>query len=111
MGRSVGADSRGWADATPFLTQLRFVVARNNNALWRNPDYQFTKLFNHAIIALIVGLTFLQVGNSTADLQFRVFAIFFASVMPALIISQIEPMWLMARDIVSLSPLAIRKRG
>lgn len=59
--------------ATPFLTQLKVVLARNNNALWRNPDYQFTKLFNHSAIALLTGLTFLQVGNSTADLQYRVF--------------------------------------
>lgn len=81
------------------MTQLKVVNRRNNNALWRAPDYQFTKLFNHSAIALLTGLTFLQVGNSTADLQYRVFGIFIASILPALIIFQIEPSFIMARDI------------
>jgi hypothetical protein len=60
-------------------------------------------------IALFTSLTFLKVGNTVADLQYRVFAIFIASVMPvssplccivtrvielgyqAIIITQVEP--------------------
>lgn len=39
-------------------------------------------VFNHISIALCVGLTFLNLGNSVADLQYRVFAIFFVTVLP-----------------------------
>ena len=41
-------------------------------------------------IALVVGLTFLQLDNSLRSLQYRVFAIFFTSILPALILAQIE---------------------
>lgn len=60
-------------DATPFLYQLKTVVARNNTALWRSPDYVFSRLFVHAIVSLCISLSFLQLGNSVRDLQYRVF--------------------------------------
>lgn len=59
-------------DASPFFFQLKTVVERNNLALWRSPDYVFTRLFIHAFIALFVSLTLLQLGNSVRDLQYRV---------------------------------------
>ncbi|KAF8743104.1 ABC transporter, partial [Rhizoctonia solani] len=85
--------------ATPFFHQLKIVSERTLTAFWRQPDYGFTRLFTHGVIALITSLTFLNLGNSTQDLQYRVFAIFQASVMPAIIISQVEPMFIMARMI------------
>ena len=33
--------------ATSFLTQLRIVARRTQVTFWRNPDYGFTRLFNH----------------------------------------------------------------
>ncbi|QRV86840.1 ABC-2 type transporter [Ceratobasidium sp. AG-Ba] len=85
--------------ATPFMHQLKVVSERTLTAFWRQPDYGFTRLFSHGAIALLTSLTFLQLGNSTQELQYRVFAIFMASVMPAIIISQVEPMFIMARMI------------
>ncbi|QRW00881.1 ABC-2 type transporter [Ceratobasidium sp. AG-Ba] len=85
--------------ATPFMHQLKVVSERTLTAFWRQPDYGFTRLFSHGAIALLTSLTFLQLGNSTQDLQYRVFAIFIATVMPAIIISQVEPMFIMARMI------------
>jgi ATP-binding cassette subfamily G (WHITE) protein 2 (SNQ2) len=85
--------------ATPFFTQLKVVVERANQAMWRSPDYVFTRLFAHVVIALLTGLTFLQVGNGYTDLQYRVFAIFIVTVLPAIVISQIEPMFIMARQV------------
>ena len=76
--------------ATSFMFQLRTVLHRTNVALWRNADYQWTRLFAHIAIALVVGLTFLQLDNSLRSLQYRVFAIFFTSILPALILAQIE---------------------
>ncbi|CAE6444379.1 unnamed protein product [Rhizoctonia solani] len=85
--------------ATPFMHQLQVVSERTLTAFWRQPDYGFTRLFSHGAIALLTSLTFLQLGNSTQELQYRVFGIFMASVMPAIIISQVEPMFIMARMI------------
>lgn len=64
------------ADATTPWFQLRTVVNRTTLAYYRNADYQLTRLFNHISIGLIVGLTFLNLQNSVAALQFRVFCIF-----------------------------------
>lgn len=76
----------------------------------------FTRLFNHISIALFVGLTFLNLDNSLLSLQYRVFAIFFVTVrltlleslrlldltiplfpqvLPAIVISQVEPTFIM----------------
>jgi ATP-binding cassette subfamily G (WHITE) protein 2 (SNQ2) len=63
-------------DATSFFFQLRIVVERNTTALWRSPDYAFTRLFVTTFISFFVSLSFLQLGNSVRDLQFRAFGMF-----------------------------------
>ncbi|GAA5828045.1 hypothetical protein JCM11251_005707 [Rhodosporidiobolus azoricus] len=83
--------------ASGFLHQYTTVARRTMLAFYRSPDYGFTRLFNHISIALCVGLTFLNLDTSVASLQYRVFAIFFISVIPAIIMSQIEPMFIMSR--------------
>ena len=83
--------------ATTFMFQLKVVLARTNVALWRNADYQWTRLFAHIAIALTVTLTFLQLNDSLKALQYRVFAIFFATILPALVLAQIEPQYIMSR--------------
>ncbi|KAI0660568.1 ABC-2 type transporter-domain-containing protein [Cubamyces menziesii] len=85
--------------ATPFWTQLRWVVHRNNLKLWRSPDYVFSRLFVHAFISLFVSLSFLQLGHSVRDLQYRVFGIFWATILPAIVMGQLEPMWILSRRI------------
>ena len=62
-----------FSDATSFWVQLKEVVRRNNLALWRSPDYVFTRLFIHAFISVQISLCFLQLGTSARDLQYRVF--------------------------------------
>ena len=100
--------------ATPFMTQLRIVSGRTMRAFYRMPDYEFTRLFNHVaigeshirrpdfelilfVVALFTSLTFLRLGNNLLTLQYRVFDIFIATVMPAIIITQIEPMFILSR--------------
>ncbi|KAH8835157.1 P-loop containing nucleoside triphosphate hydrolase protein [Flagelloscypha sp. PMI_526] len=73
------------------------VFIRNNLALWRSKDYIFTRLFICGGISLWVSLSLLQLGNSTRDLQFRVFAIFWVGVLPAILMFQIEPMFIINR--------------
>lgn len=79
--------------ASPFWHQVRVVVHRANLAHWRTPNYLFTRLFNHFVIALLTGLTYLNLDNSKQSLQYKVFVMFQVTVLPALIISQIEVMY------------------
>ncbi|KAF8511207.1 ABC-2 type transporter-domain-containing protein [Gautieria morchelliformis] len=85
--------------ATPFLYQVKTVTSRSLTALWRSADYVWTRLFVHAFISLFVSLSLLQLGNSSRDLQSRVFGIFFATIMPAIVMLQIEPAFIMNRMI------------
>ncbi|KAF2455502.1 putative ABC transporter [Lineolata rhizophorae] len=83
--------------ATPLWHQIKVVVGRANRALWRSPNYGFTRFFNHIMIALLTGLSFLRLDNSRSSLQYRVFIVFQITVLPALILAQIEPKYAMNR--------------
>ena len=62
--------------ATPLWHQIKIVNRRTQLSFWRSPNYGFTRLFNHVAVALITGLAYLQLDNSRASLQYRVFVIF-----------------------------------
>ncbi|KJX96302.1 ABC transporter like protein [Zymoseptoria brevis] len=83
--------------ATPLWHQIKTVQARTHKAFWRSPNYGFTRLFNHVIIALLTGLMFLRLGDSRTSLQYRVFIIFQVTVLPALILAQVEPKYDLSR--------------
>lgn len=85
--------------ATPLLHQLKVVQKRTNLAFWRSPNYGFTRLFNHVIIALLAGLAYLNLDDSRASLQYKVFVIFQVTVLPALILAQVEPKYALSRMI------------
>ncbi|KAJ9504204.1 ATP-binding cassette transporter snq2 [Exophiala xenobiotica] len=79
--------------ASPLWHQIKIVSWRTHLAFWRSPNYGFTRLFNHVAIALISGLAFLQLDDSRSSLQYRVFVVFQVTVIPALILAQVEPMY------------------
>ncbi|KAF2208392.1 hypothetical protein CERZMDRAFT_101459 [Cercospora zeae-maydis SCOH1-5] len=83
--------------ATPLWHQIKTVQARTHKAFWRSPNYGFTRLFNHVIIALLTGLMFLNLNESRTSLQYRVFIIFQVTVLPALILAQVEPKYDLSR--------------
>ncbi|KAH8666459.1 ABC-2 type transporter [Xylariales sp. PMI_506] len=85
--------------ASPLAHQLKIVINRTNLSFWRSPNYLFTRLFNHFIIALLTGLNFLLLDDSRASLQYKVFVIFQVTVLPALVISQVEVMYHIKRAI------------
>ncbi|CAI4215473.1 unnamed protein product [Parascedosporium putredinis] len=85
--------------ATPFLHQLKIVTARMNTAFWRSPNYEFTRLLNHLIVSLLTGLMYLGLDDSRSSLQYKVFVIFQVTVLPALIIGQVEVMYHVRRAI------------
>lgn len=83
--------------ATPLWHQIRIVNKRQHKAFWRSPNYGFTRLFNHVAIALLTGLMFLQLDDSRSSLQYRIFVIFQVTVLPALILAQVEPKYDLSR--------------
>lgn len=85
--------------ATPLSYQIGQVMKRTNLSFWRTPNYGFTRLFNHIAIALLTGLVFYKLDNSRQGLQYRVFVLFQVTVLPALILAQVEPKYGMARMI------------
>ena len=83
--------------ATPLWHQIKTVNKRQHLAFWRTPNYGFTRLFNHVIVALLTGLIFLHIDDDRTSLQYRVFVCFQATVLPALILSQVEPKYDLSR--------------
>jgi len=57
----------------------------------------YTRLFFHAIVSLLISLCYLRLGHSVRDLQSRVFAIFWVTIIPLIIMSQLQPLWLWNR--------------
>ncbi|GAA5843719.1 hypothetical protein JCM11251_003474 [Rhodosporidiobolus azoricus] len=84
--------------ATPFWTQCVIVTKRTFVSFYRSPDYGWTRLFNHLTIGLIMGCTYYRLGSSADELQYRVFAIFYLVVLPAILIPQVMPMFLANRE-------------
>ncbi|KAI5309246.1 hypothetical protein KEM55_003687 [Ascosphaera atra] len=85
--------------ATPLWHQIKVVTSRTTIMLWRSPNYLFTRFFTHVILAIITGLSFLNLDDSKASLQYRVFIIFQATIIPAIILAQIEPKYDDARRV------------
>lgn len=85
--------------ATPLSYQLKVVIKRTNIAFWRSPNFLFTRLFSHLAVAIITGLTFLNLDDSRSSLQYRVFTTFQVTVLPALLLSQIEVLYHTKRSI------------
>ncbi|KAF7548958.1 hypothetical protein G7Z17_g6710 [Cylindrodendrum hubeiense] len=79
--------------ASPFSHQIKVVARRMFRSFWRSPNYLFTRVFAHVVVALITGLTYLNLDDSRASLQYKVFVIFQVTVLPALIITQVEVMF------------------
>ena len=83
--------------ASPLWHQIKVVSKRTHLAFWRSPNYGFTRFFNHIAIALLTGLAYLRLDNSRASLQYRVFVIFQTTIIPALILAQVEPKYDLSR--------------
>ncbi|MCJ1359333.1 MAG: hypothetical protein MMC33_009334 [Icmadophila ericetorum] len=83
--------------ATPLWHQIKMVNRRTHLAFWRSPNYGFTRLFNHVSFALISGFTFFHLGDNKTSLQYRVFVTWQTTVLPALILAQVEPKYDLSR--------------
>lgn len=83
--------------ASPLWHQVKVVGRRTHLSFWRSRNYGFTRLFTHVVIAVITGLAFLQLDDSRSSLQYRIFVIFNVTVLPAIILQQVEPKYDLSR--------------
>lgn len=88
------------------MHQLLLVTRRTMTSMYRQPGYYGTRLFNHFFIAVLTGLAYLDIGDSLVDVQYRIFVIFQVTVLPSLILSQVEPRFEMSRIIFFKEELA-----
>ncbi|KAJ2369134.1 ATP-binding cassette transporter snq2, partial [Coemansia sp. RSA 2607] len=95
---SVNEDDSDKVYARSYLFQTKLVMRRMFVMYWRNMSYNLTRLALQIMCALIVGFTFFRVNNGTADLQNRAFAIFECSFLSILIISQVQPQFILQRQ-------------
>eukprot|EP00047_Mylnosiga_fluctuans_P004483 m.234774 g.234774 ORF g.234774 m.234774 type:complete len:1699 (+) comp12715_c0_seq1:66-5162(+) len=65
---------------TSTLFQLRHVFVRTFRTFWRTPSYNFTRIMFQIVMALLLGLSYLQLGDSQTDLRARVAVLFFSGI-------------------------------
>ncbi|EWY84352.1 hypothetical protein FOYG_14104 [Fusarium oxysporum NRRL 32931] len=92
--------------ASPIHYQLQVVTARMMRSFWRSPNYLLTRLANHIAFGIIVGLAYLNLDDSPSALQRKVFVVFQCTVLPALVITQIEVMFDSKRSLFFRESLA-----
>ncbi|KAJ3045021.1 hypothetical protein HDV00_012442 [Rhizophlyctis rosea] len=83
--------------AQSYYGQLRYVFARMIRSYWRLPEYNFGRVTFQIIIALIQGLTFFQLSNTSRDLQNRVFVIYQTAVLGILVVNMVQPQFITQR--------------
>ncbi|KNC98741.1 uncharacterized protein SPPG_09301 [Spizellomyces punctatus DAOM BR117] len=84
--------------AAPFSTQLGVVWKRMLISYWRNPEYNYGRVLSQIMAALLIGFTFFQLTNSVTDMQNKVFAIFMAMTIGALLINLVQPNYIRNRS-------------
>ncbi|KAJ2797208.1 ATP-binding cassette transporter snq2, partial [Coemansia guatemalensis] len=90
-----GESSRKYARLLPF--QFQIVAARMMRSHWRDLQYNLTRVGLQITCALVVGFSFIHVGDGVADTQNKIFAIFQTAVLSVLIINQVQPQFLRQR--------------
>lgn len=94
-----GTKDDGNEFATTLWTQTKIVTQRANLSLYRNIDYVNNKFYLHIGVALFVGFSFWDIGNSVHDQQLILFALFnYIFVAPG-VIAQLQPLFIERRDI------------
>lgn len=71
--------------ATSSATRLRQCIEltkRVSRNYSRDLSYSYTKFFTAVVVALIIGLSFLQLGNSVVSMQNRLFSVFLILFVP-----------------------------
>jgi ATP-binding cassette, subfamily G (WHITE), member 2, SNQ2 len=77
--------------AAPVATQTIELTKRLFRQYWREPPYLYGKLFTAGIMGIFNGFTFWQLGNSTVDMQNRMFSSFLIVTIPPTVVNAVVP--------------------
>ncbi|ORX62950.1 hypothetical protein DM01DRAFT_1314652 [Hesseltinella vesiculosa] len=77
--------------ATNYWTQFMLVHKRMATAYWRAPDYNVGRFINVTLVGLLTGFTFYKLGNTTSDMQNKLFCLLSTFIMAFSIIVQAQP--------------------
>ncbi|KAG9193646.1 hypothetical protein G6011_03681 [Alternaria panax] len=98
-GKEPGTTDDGHEFAMDLWTQTKIVTHRANVSMYRNIDYVNNKFALHIGTALFIGFTFWKIGDTVADQQLVLFALFnYIFVAPG-VIAQLQPLFIDRRDI------------
>lgn len=85
--------------AAPFFSQFREVAQRVFQQYWRTPSYIYSKLTLGVLVALFIGLVFLNARNTIQGLQNQMFAIFNILTVFGQLVQQTMPHFVIQRDL------------
>lgn len=83
----------------PLHQQIVLLTQRTCRQFWRTAEYPYSRLYSSFLHALINGLTYLQIGNSTTDLQSKAFSCFLVLMLVPEFINAISMRFILNRDI------------
>lgn len=83
----------------PLYQQIMLLTQRTCRQFWRTAEYPYSRLYASFLHALINGLTYLQIGNSTTDLQSKAFSAFLVLMLVPEFINAISMRFILNRDI------------
>lgn len=83
----------------PIYQQIVLLTQRTCRQFWRTAEYPYSRLYSSFLHALINGLTYLQIGNSTTDLQSKAFSCFLVLMLVPEFINAISMRFILNRDI------------
>lgn len=86
-GQVPAPDAKVLEYATPWTYQFYIVFIRTLRSTWRSPSYQYTRIIQHFVVALLIGLLLVQLDRRLATLQYRIFALFLVIVIMAVILA------------------------
>ncbi|KAF2266390.1 ABC drug exporter AtrF [Lojkania enalia] len=88
---STSAQSEVHEFAAPVWLQTSMLTKRIFIQYWRDPSYLYGKLFVSVIVGIFNGFTFYMLGDSTADMQNRMFTAFLIVLIPPAIVNSVVP--------------------
>lgn len=85
--------------SAPLHQQIVLLTQRTCRQFWRSPEYPYSRLYAAVLHSLTNGLTYLQIGNSTTDLQSKAFSCFLVLMIVPEFINAISMRFIMNRDL------------
>lgn len=83
----------------PIYDQIILLTKRTCLQFWRSPEYPYSRLYACFVHALTNGLTYLQIGNSSTDMQSKAFSCFLIIMLVPDFINGISMRVIMNRDL------------